>query len=291
VGMGIYFSGHFFDKDISLSLGFSRDGFATQRPVPRFDFARPMPLRKTYYPSFSGGLLCVYERHLAFYISTLELRNKTDTTRADTLPDGNPHSFRPRVDIFHLRRDGFASLAVAPTAAPTSVAHRGRPTDNESVPSGTVVTKPLDFSRGGKHLFVNVRVPDDGLSRIVFKLLHASATDGASSNHGHGAALAASIPMTAIDSTAVRVQWKPKRPMLSKKVFDRPPGVPLAAEPDVTTPLQGLHPPHGRLAFELRGAAELYSFWISDDTERGASGGKLPPCVPPLRNRAGSTSR
>lgn len=156
VGHHIYFSGHLFDKDISLSLGFARDGFSTIRPTPRFDFAHvPAGHTPYYYPSFVGGLLCVHADHITFHISGL--RHKTREALEAGTATAEASDFVPLIARFRLRRDGFASIAAA-----------------EGVAVGQFSTPPVRITRADR-LFLNARVPSDGRSTLTVSILNATS--------------------------------------------------------------------------------------------------------------------
>ena len=251
IGMGIYRAGHEVDKDISLSLGFSRDGFHYVRPQPRFDFAMPQPRERQYYPSFSGGLLCVHKDHLDFYISSLLLRSNSTRTAWVLAHEllkktrgnrnwGEQHwakenekivrslhdDLDPVVSLFRLRRDGFASIS---------------PIVSSKAPA-ILETHLLRFN--GTRLFINAKVPAYPESSLQVRLLSAE-----------NAELARSYELAAFDSTAKPVAWR-KGGLSESEAVHR-----------------------ARLKFIIRGEAQVFAFWFASD-DRGGSAGKLPPCAP-----------
>ena len=241
------------DKDISLSLGFSRDGFQYVRPQPRFDFVSLEPGERQYYPSFAGGLFCVLKDHLHFYVSSLlrqpngsawhmarALLNHTASERLDL---GQAHllqllhqEFEPVVSLHRLRRDGFASLT------PTGASH------------AVVRTRLLQFN--GSQLFINAIVPPGDTSSLLVRVLSENGTK-----------VATRTMSEALDSTAWPVELG-RLELGSAARGERSGGDSSGSSTYAVA----------RLEFELWGRAELFSFWFAG--ESAESHGRYPPCIP-----------
>jgi hypothetical protein len=132
------------EKPNDVCVGFSRDGFHWDRPDRRAFLTISERVGSWNWANVqsAGGCCLVVGDRLHFYVSGR--RGVPGTTEPGVCSTG----------LATLRRDGFASMDDADSAAPVQ---RVRP---DALP-GTLTTRPIRFT--GRHLFVNVDAPEGEL--------------------------------------------------------------------------------------------------------------------------------